>query len=110
MLVQLLTGRMTGSRRSLFSGRPGAYQAVRRSAFRIEAMGKTVEEKARWARVKAAGLWARVNALDAISGGDWQTRARRRRASTRLVQEAARYERMARCFEGPEEWAGDAPF
>jgi hypothetical protein len=73
-------------------------------------MGKTVEEKARWARGKAAGLWARVNALDAITGGDWQARARRRRAAGRLVQEAARYERMATCFEGPEAWADDSPF
>ncbi|WWW35572.1 hypothetical protein V8017_00015 [Stenotrophomonas rhizophila] len=73
-------------------------------------MGKTVEEKARWARGKAAGLWARVNALDAITGGDWQARARRRRAAGRLVQEAARYERMATGFEGPEAWADDGPF
>lgn len=110
MLVQLLTGRMTASRRSLFSDRRGTYQAVRRSAFRIEPMGKTVEEKARWARGKAAGLWDRVNALEAIRGGDWQTQARRRRAASRLVHEAAGYERMAARLEGPDEWTDDAPF
>lgn len=100
MLVQLLTGWMTGSCQCLFSGPPATYQPLRRGAFRIEAMGRTVEEKARWARGKAAGLWARVNALDAISGGDWQARARRQRAAGRLVQEAARYERMAAGCEG----------
>ena len=101
---------MARSRRCLFRGQAAAYQALRRGAFRIEVMGKTVEEKARWARGKAVGLWARVNALDAITGGDWQARARRRRAAGRLVQEAARYERMATCFEGTEAWAADSPF
>jgi len=110
MLVQLLTGRMTGSRRTLFSGRPATYQALRRGAFRIESMGKTVEEKARWARGKAAGLWDRVNALEAMRGGDWQVQARRRRAASRLVQEAAHYERVAARFEGPGGMEEDAPF
>lgn len=71
-------------------------------------MGQTVEEKARWARRKAAGLWARVNALEAINGGDWQARLRRRRAAGRLILEAARYERMAACFEPPD--GEDLPF
>ncbi len=73
-------------------------------------MGKTLEGKARWARGKASGLWDRVNALEAISGGNWEARARRRRAANRLVQEAARYERMGTCFQGPVELAEDAPF
>lgn len=78
----------------------GRYQAVRLGPFRIEEMGRTLEEKALWARGKAAGLWDRVNALDAITGGDWESRARRRRAASRLIQEAAHYERMATRFEG----------
>lgn len=102
MLVQLLTGRMTGSRHRPFSGRPVTYQVLRRGAFRIEAMGKTVEEKARWARSKAAGLWDRINALESMRGGDWQAQARRRRAAGRLVEEAGRYERMAAWFEPPD--------
>lgn len=73
-------------------------------------MGKTVEEKGRWARGKAAGLWDRVNALEAMRGGDWQAQARRRRAASRLVHEAAGYERMAARLEGPGEWTDDAPF
>jgi len=110
MLVKLLTGRMTGSRRSLFSRRPDTYQAVRRGAFRIEAMGKTVEEKVRWARAKAAGLWDRVSALDAINCGDWQARARRQRAASRLVKEAARYERLATSVMEADEGGTALPF
>jgi len=76
-------------------------------------MGQTLEEKARWARRKAAGLWDRVNALDATTGGDWQAQARRRCAAGRLVQEATRYERMAAGWEqgAGEDWLNwDLPF
>jgi len=73
-------------------------------------MGKTVEEKARWARGKAAGLWDRVNALDAITGGDWRARLRRRRAVGRLIEEAGRYERILAKLERARDWEDSSPF
>jgi len=58
-------------------------------------MGKTVEEKARWARAKAASLWQQADALDLKRGGDWRDRARRWRVADQLRAEAARFDGIA---------------
>ncbi|PTT56137.1 hypothetical protein DBR33_02765, partial [Stenotrophomonas sp. HMWF022] len=68
------------------------------------------EQKAAWARARAAELWGHVSALEATVGGDWQARARRRRAADRLIREAGYFERMATKLEGPDFLEVELPF
>lgn len=72
------------------------YRPLRPPAFMISAMTKATEGRARWAREKAASLWQQVDSLDWERGGDWQVRARRRRAADKLRNEAARFDTIAR--------------
>lgn len=51
-----------------------------------------------------------VNALEATAGGDWQARARRRRAFDRLIREAGYFELMATKLEGPDFLDRELPF
>ncbi|MFK3845725.1 hypothetical protein [Stenotrophomonas sp. NPDC078853] len=61
--------------------------------------------KARWARARAASLWQQADDLDRESGGDWRTRARRRRGAASLRAEAGRLERIANRIDPPDmEW------
>lgn len=62
---------------------------------------KTIDEqRAAWARERAAELWARISTLEADLSGCWRARSRRRRAADRLIKEAGFYERLASQLDG----------
>lgn len=94
MLVQILTAPR--------EDRSAGVAAVSAAATALEHHGGMIKSnigKARWARGKADDLHRQARELEQDRSGDWEARARRRRAAGRLRAEAARFESIAWRFD-----------